>query len=240
MEQQTHDKIKELLGASAVSKDTDLILTNAIYFKGAWAVPFHKEATKDEPFGDGTNSSPVPTMHQTERAFYLESSTFQALELGYLGGKLSMVILLPKQIYGLAALEASLSSTQVETWLGQLGSQEVVVSLPRFQLESANELTSTLADLGMPLAFSREADFSAIATDRRLFLSAVIHKAFAEVNEKGTEAAAATGVGMARMSAVQVHKPPVVFKADHPFLFLIRDRPSGSILFLGRVTRPQG
>jgi len=240
VEQQTRDKIKELLGPSDVSKDTDLILTNAIYFKGAWAVPFPSASTRDEPFGDGKTSAPVPTMHRTGDSGYLETEAFQALALPYLGNDLSMVIILPRKVDGLAALEASMSSPRVDEWLGQLGSRKVEIFLPRFRLESSNELASTLSDVGMPLAFGKEADFSGIATDRRLMISAVIHKAFAEVNEEGTEAAAATAVVMRMLSAFKDPARLVVFKADHPFLFLIRDNRSGSTLFLGRIVNPRG
>jgi serpin B len=240
VERQTRDKIKDLLAPSDINNRTDLILTNAIYFKGAWAVPFPKAATKDEPFGDGKTSNPVPTMHRTGDLGYLEADNFQALDLPYVGNDLSMVILLPKQMDGLAALESSLSSTRVAEWLGKLDRQKVEVSLPLFRLESSSELAKTLAGLGMPSAFGRDADFSGIATDRRLSISAVIHKAFAEVNEEGTEAAAATAVVMMRTLAMRPQKPPVVFRADHPFLFLIRDARSGSILFLGRVANPKG
>ena len=240
VERQTLDKIKDLLAPSDVTKDTDLILTNAIYFKGSWAVPFPKGGTRDEAFRDGQGSNPVPTMHLTGRFGYLETDDFQGLDLPYLGNDLSTIVLLPKQVDGLAALEATLSSPSVEGWLAKLSRQRVEVSLPRFKVEGSSELARTLAELGMPSAFGRDADFSGIATDRRLHLSAVIHKAYAEFNEEGTEAAAATAVTAIRSMAVHVEKPPVVFRADHPFLFLIRDVRSGSILFLGRVAHPKG
>jgi serpin B len=240
VEQQTRDKIKDLLSPPDVTQDTDLILTNAIYFKGAWATPFPKFGTRDEPFNDGKTSDPVPTMHLTHQFGYMETDTFQAVDLPYVGNDLSTVVLLPKVVDGLAALEATLSSASVAGWLAKLSDQRVQVALPRFKLEASSELAKTLASMGMPSAFGRGADFSGIATDRRLQLSAVIHKAFAEYNEEGTEAAAATAVVAVRSSAVYVQKPPVVFKADHPFLFLIRDIRSGSILFLGRVANPKG
>ncbi len=240
VERQTLDKIKDLLAPPNVTKDTDLILTNAIYFKGSWAIPFPKAGTRDVPFRNGKESKPVPTMHLTSQFGYLETDSFQALDLPYVGNDLSTVILLPKKVDGLAALESSLASPSVEGWLAKLSRQKVEVALPRFKLEASSELAKTLASMGMPSAFGRGADFSGITTDRGLHLSAVIHKAFAEFNEEGTEAAAATAVTAIRAMAIVPQKPPVLFRADHPFLFLIRDVRSGSILFLGRVVNPEG
>ena len=242
VEGQTRDKIKDLLDSSAIKKDTDLILTNAIYFKGAWVNPFPKPATKDEPFGVGDKTQPVPTMNLTEPLGYAEvdAAGLQVLSLPYAGNELDMVVLLPRKPDGLGKLEASLSSTKLDGWLAGLSSQEVAVSLPRFKMECGVELSGVLSSLGMRSAFGSEADFSGMTEDRRLFLSSVIHKAYADVNEEGTEAAAATAVVMMRMSARVPRKPPVVFRADHPFLFLIRDVRSGSILFLGRVANPKG
>ena len=242
VEKLTRDKIKDLLGPSDVTRQTDLILTNAIYFKGAWATPFPKPATKDEDFGDGRKTIPVPTMHVIDQFGYLEDPAegLQALNLPYVGNALSMVVLLPKKPDGLPALEAAITGEKLEGWLAKLASRRVDVSLPRFKLECGFELANALGSLGMKSAFGPEADFSGMTTDRRLFLSAVIHKAFADVNEEGTEAAAATAVVMMRAMARPVPQPPVVFKADHPFLFLIRDVRSGSILFMGRVTNPKG
>ncbi len=241
VEQQTRDKIKDLLAPPDVTKDTDLILTNAVYFKGAWATPFPKGATKDVPFKDGKTSNPVPTMHLTDQFGYVETDDVQGLDLHYVGNELSAFLLLPKKEDGLAALEASLSSPAVEGWLAKLTRQRVQVSLPRFKVETSSELSKTLSAMGMPSAFEPKlADFSGIATDRKLYLSAVIHKAFAEFNEEGTEAAAATAAVVMRATAVYAQRPPVVFRADHPFLFLIRDLRSGSILFMGRVEYPKG
>jgi serpin B len=151
-----------------------------------------------------------------------------------------MVVLLPKKPDGLAALEASLSASKLDGWIAKLANNQVEVSLPRFKLEVGFELSRTLKSLGMVQAFGAGADFSGMTTDRRLYISAVIHKAFVDVNEEGTEAAAATAVNMVRTLAKVRPKPPVVFRTDHPFLFLIRDNRSGSILFVGRVTDPKG
>jgi serpin B len=176
-------------------------------------------------------------MHQSGRFRYAEDGTAQTLELPYQGGNLAMVIVLPRSKDGLSQLEASLSLAKLEGSLKALAPRRVEISLPRFKLTAACELAGELAALGMPVAFDlKQADFSGMTGKRELAISAVVHKAFVEVDEKGTEAAAATGVTMARASAILT--PPPVFRADHPFLFLIRDNRNGSILFLGRLVRP--
>ena len=242
VETQTRDKIKDLIDSSAIKKDTDLILTNAIYFKGAWATPFPKSATKDEPFGNGDKTIPVPMMHLAGSFDYSEDEAagLQVLSLPYSGNELAMVVLLPRKPDGLAGLEASLTGPRLDGWLAKPSNRQVEISMPRFKLERDVELSGVLASLGMRSAFGAGADFSGMTEDRRLVLSAVIHKAFADVNEEGTEAAAATAVVMMRMSAMVPRQPPVAFRADHPFLFLIRDVKSGSILFMGRVSNPKG
>ena len=240
VEQRTRDKIKDLLSTRDVDRSTELILTNVIYFKGTWTVPFPKSDTKEAAFSDGLKSVPAPLMHLTDRLGYLDSEAdgLQALELPYAGDALSMVILLPKRRDGMAALESKLSAPGLEDWLAKLSRSPVEVALPRFKLECRFELADALIALGMTLPFGRDADFSGMASNRRLRISRVIHKAFAEVNEEGTEAAAATAVVAMRSMA----RPgrPAVFRADRPFLFLIRDVRSKSILFLGRVTDPTG
>ena len=239
VEAQTRDKIKDLLGPRDVTTDTELVLTNAIYFKGAWSVPFSKSATKDEDFVTAEKRLPVPMMHLSSSFNYLDGEGVQALELPYAGNALSMVVLLPKKLDGMGDLEASLAGSKLDGWLAKLARRQVDVALPRFKLECGFELKDALSSLGMPLAFGPGADFSGITGDHKLSISAVIHKAFADVNEEGTEAAAATAVIMSRAKAM-APRTPVVFRADHPFLFLIRDTRSGSILFLGRVTNPKG
>jgi serpin B len=241
VEEQTGGKIKNLLQPAHLSPNTSLVLTNAIYFKGDWASPFPKAATKDEPFTVTEDKRvPVSMMHRIGRLNYLDGGDFHALELPYAGNDLSMVIVLPKKVDGLARLEESLTSEKLSASLAKLGPRRVEVALPRFRVEAGFELAKVLPAMGMPLAFTRSADFSGIDGKRELFISAVIHKAFVDVNEEGTEAAAATAVVIARPSAVVRPEPVVEFRADHPFAFLIRHNRSGSILFLGRVTNPRG
>jgi serpin B len=175
-------------------------------------------------------------MHSTGFFKYFDEGNFQALELPYVGNQLSMVVLLPKKVDGLAEFEQSLTAQNLTTWLPQLQQREVEVALPKFKVTAEFTLNEVLAKMGMPLAFSTAADFSGMSEEKALDLSAVIHKAYVDVNEEGTEAAAATGIVM---RATALGPPPAVFRADHPFVFLIQDNSSGSILFLGRLTQPQ-
>jgi serpin B len=236
VEKQTRDKIKELLKKGAVTGDTRLVLTNAIYFKGDWASQFKKDRTRDEDFRlTAAKVVKVPLMHQKGEFRYHEGPALQVLEMPYVGKDLRMVVLLPRKVDALPALEKDLTPANLSRWLGALRTQEVNVSLPRFKMTWGQDLKSALAELGMTSAFGRGADFSGIDGTRRLYISAVIHKAFVEVNEQGTEAAAATAVVIEPRSA----RITPDFRADHPFLFLIHDTRSGSVLFLGRVVNPK-
>jgi serpin B len=238
VEDQTNHKIRDLIGTGVLDADTRLVLTNAIYFKAAWASPFLERATKDEDFLVAADKKVrVPMMHQSESFPYYEGANFQMLELPYQGNQQSMVIVLPRPGTPLADVEKLLNEKNLNSWLSSLKGQHVQVALPRFKVTQEFELNRTLADMGMPLAFTDRADFSGMDGRQDLLISNVIHKAFVEVNEKGTEAAAATAVVMKRTSAVTRIIP---FRADHPFVFAIRDRGTGSILFLGRVVNPQG
>jgi serpin B len=237
VEQQTKDKIQELLQPRTLGPTTVLVLTNAIYFKGLWESPFPRRNTESSPFHvTAGESAQVEMMSQTGRFPHWDEGTFQVIAIPYRGGSLSMVILLPKAVDGLAQLERALSRSNLETYLAKLSPQRVRLSLPKFRLTEQVELAKVLAQMGMPLAFTPgKADFSGMTASRDLAISAVVHKAFVEVDEAGTEAAAATAVAIARAAVVQA--PPVVFRADHPFFFLIRNNLSGSILFVGRLHR---
>jgi serpin B len=238
VEERTNDKIKDLLHSGDIDSLTRMVLVNAIYFKAAWQEPFQKNATqKDVVFHALGKDVRVAMMHQTERLKYAEDAALQVLELPYKGERLSMLVLLPRELQGLEKIEQSLTTAKLEGWLGKLAPRRVQVELPRFKLEARFDLGTQLAAMGMPLAFSRDADFSGISTAEKLFISKVIHQAFVDVNEEGTEAAAATAVGIKAL-ALPPSEPPVTFRADHPFLFLLRDRYTGSILFLGRVNDP--
>ncbi|MEA2067732.1 MAG: serpin family protein [Verrucomicrobiota bacterium] len=227
VEDQTNDLIKDLIPEGMLSPMARLVLANAIYFKGDWASRFKPERTRPAPFklADGTTAE-VPMMSQTADFKLARTEEFQALELPYEGGDLSMLILLPNKKDGIPSLTMeTLSSLEFHE-------HETMVQLPKFKLEWKFELSKTLAEMGMPLAFSRQADFSGMTGTRDLSIGFVIHQAFVEVNEEGTEAAAATAVGMRATSM------PPQFIANHPFLFLIRENSSGTILFVGRVADP--
>jgi len=238
VEKQTQEKIKDLLAPGVLTELTRLVLTNAIYFKGNWGRQFEKDQTLDEPFWlTADRQIKVPLMHQQASFKYGEIDNLQILELPYTGEDLAMVILLPKARNGLAELEGKLDVEHVKTWVGEASVREVEVYLPKFKMTSQFSLAATLKALGMENAFSEKADFSGMASGAQLSISEVIHKAFVEVNEEGTEAAAATA-GVVGVTAVKEPQPTPVFKADHPFLFLICDTHSGSILFLGRLLNP--
>ena len=238
--EQTADKIKDLLQPGLLTPTTRLVLTNAIYFKGDWKTQFDKAQTRQEDFHlSAAQAVKAPLMHIQGRFSYFNGGTFQALEIPYKSGELSMIVLLPNQVDGLTALEESLTAANAQQWLGQLrGGPKVILSLPSFKATEKFSLNDALAALGMRLAFDRgEADFSPMTGKRDLCISAAIHKAYIDVNEEGTEAAAATAVVMRSMTMAR-EQPPVVFRADHPFLFLIRDNRSGALLFMGRLTDP--
>jgi serpin B len=236
VEKQTQDRIKDLLLPGNVTAQTKLVLTNAIYFKGDWDAQFKKEQTHEAPFRTGAAAKVnVPLMNQTGNFPYAEGDEVQVLEMPYKGKDLSMVVLLPKKADGLADLEKTLTTDRLAVWLGRLHAYKVIVGFPKFKTTIRYSLAGPLADLGVKQAFTEAADLSGMTTEKVL-ISDVIHKAFVEVNEEGTEAAAATAV------VVAAPGPPTsvpVFRADHPFVFLIRDRHSGAILFLGRLADPR-
>jgi len=235
VEKKTNGKIKDLIGPDILDQWTRLVLTDAVYFKGKWASEFKKEQTKNEPFTlpDGKKIN-VPMMKQTRKFGYIEANDFQGLELPYVNDELSMVILLPKKIDGLPDFEKKLNYENVSRWLSELRKEKVEVSIPRFKMTQPSRLDDTLQSMGMTDAFlGGKADFSGMDGMKDLFISSVIHKAYVDINEEGTEAAAATEVEM----KLSIEENPV-FKADHPFIFLIRDNKTGNILFLGRVLNP--
>jgi len=234
--ERTRDKIKNLIRLRVLNASTRLVLTNAIYVKGDWVHPFEASATADALFWVSADRSvSAPMMQQTKSFRYGESDLCQVLELPYAGDALSMLVLLPRERADLPALEEALTHAALAQWTSGLASREVAVTLPKFKLTCQFTLGKVLQEMGMGDAFGPAADFSGMTGRRDLYISAVIHKAFVDVNEEGTEAAAATAVVM-RLTGLP--QPPVVFRADHPFLLLIRHKPSGSILFMGRVADP--
>lgn len=233
--EQTEDRIKDLIPPGAVDSLTRLVLTNAIYFNAAWAHRFEKQATIDGAFHllDGSTVT-VPLMREDMGVPYLAGDGFQAIELPYDGGELSMIILLPQE-GKFAAFEESLDAEIVHDAIARMERQQVRLTLPRWKFESEMRLGDVLAAMGMPTAFTPDADFSGMDGKRDLFIGEVLHKAFVDVNEDGTEAAAATAVVMRVTSAPA---DPVSVTVDRPFVFLIRDIQTGAVLFVGRVLNP--
>jgi serpin B len=245
IEEQTSHKVAGPIGPDTLNAVTRLILTNAIYFKGSWEQPFEEKQTREGDFtlADGKKVT-ARLMHAKYFTGYFKGDTFAMLELPYRRHELAMIVFLPDKADGLPDLEERLTEVRTRTavnltpWLGRLARHEVDMTLPRFTLTSEFTLNKVLSNMGMPIAFDQaKADFSSMATHELLFLSEVLHNAFVDVNETGTEAAAASRVGGAGKGG----RPQLVtFVADHPFVFLIRDNRTGSVLFLGRVVDPRG
>ena len=245
VENKTKDKIKDLLPQGSLNEMTRLVLTNAIYFKGKWDDPFDKDHTRDEDFWLNENQTvKVPLMWKSDDFYYAQTEDLQILEVPYETRELSMLILLPKgkTTEDLSSLEKSLTLDNINLWRESLQEQKMdEIFIPRFTFESGYQLKDNLSEMGMPLAFNpsgqeQDKGFSGITEERDLFVSEVYHKGFVEVNEEGTKAAAATGAVMEFTSYVP--KTPPVFKADHPFIFLIQERKTGYILFMGKVANP--
>lgn len=233
---QTEGRIKDLIPPGLINPLTRLVLTNAIYFNAAWSEPFEEGATQDDTFHllDGGQVS-VPMMRQTESFGYAAGEGYQVVELPYDGRELSMVILLP-EAGAFEAFESSLNAGQVDAALSDLSYRQVSLTMPKFEVESDFSLAQALAAMGMPDAFSSDADFSGMTGERDLFIADVVHKAFVSVDEAGTEAAAATAVVMELTSAAP--EEPIRVTIDRPFILFIRDIETGGILFVGRVADP--
>lgn len=235
VEKKTAGKIKELLAQGVLTSLTRLVLTNAIYFKGDWASKFKPEMTRQAPFytksGETIN---VPTMYQNGQFKFAETDDVKLLEMPYVGDELSMVVLLPKK--PIDEFDKMMDLSRIDEWLSKAGKKEVDVYLPKFKFETAYGLNDVLANMGMKDAFSPNfANFAGMTGKPDLYITSVIHKAVIDVNEEGSEAAAATAVVMGLKSVM--YKPE--FKADRPFVFMIRHNATGSILFLGRVVKPE-
>lgn len=235
----TCDKIQDLIAPGALDPLTRLVLVNAIYFKGNWASRFSRQQTEKSVFHVSPAATvPAAMMSQTHRFPYAEFDDGQIVKLPYADGGLSMWVVLPKETGGLGAIESRLSPDLLAEWRERLAEREVRVYLPKFKITwGAFALNKPLKALGMVAAFSAaRADFSGMDGQLHgLYIGLVLHKAFVEVNEEGTEAAAATAVVM---KARGIPSPPLEFRADHPFLFLIQEESTGSLLFLGRLADP--
>ena len=236
----THGRIDRLVSADQFDDTTRLVITNAVYFLGDWAAPFFPAGTRDTPFAPG--GEVVPMMQRTGSYRWIDAGSYEALDMPYRDADLVMTVLLPKRADGLAALERGLDADALTALLERLdGADETRIDLmlPKLELRTGYQLGDILAVLGMPRAFSNAADFSGITRAEQLAIDSVIHKTYLRVDEQGTEAAAATAVEIVAVSAPRPAPPPHAFHADHPYLFLIRDRASGALLFMGRIVRPE-
>ena len=241
VEDKTNNKIKDLFPEGGIDSITRLVLTNAIYFKAKWLIQFDADKTSDEYFRVNPDKSiKVPMMQPTSQKStfnYTQNKDLQILEMPYAGEDLSMLILLPLDD-DIEALENSFTIEKLTEWKKSLRKRRVKIYIPKFKFETKYFLSETLSDLGMPTAFTNSADFSGMTGKKDLKIDKVIHQAFIEVNEEGTEAAAATGVIMT-MKSLRIQKHPTpVFRADHPFIFIIQQNETGNILFMGRVNNP--
>lgn len=242
IEQNTAGKITNLVPESAITPMTRLVLANAIHVKAKWQSPFKSNRTRPMPFHIHPDAvKPVPMMFQQGQLAYAEDDAVRVVELGYAdAGDLALLLVVPKQLDGWKTLDAQLGPATIDRWTRALAPRSVSLFLPKWKHETSLDLTTLLKQLGMPTAFDEsKADFSGMTRSKQpLFIGAALHKAFITVDELGTEAAAATAVTIEGRS---LHVPPpdtVEVKADHPFLYLLRDRRSGAILFVGRVNDP--
>ena len=237
IEDNTNNKIKNLIPPGVLNTNTRMVLTNAIYFKGNWVKQFDIKNTREEDFktssGNNVRASMMSLTEKDTKFNYAETDNLQVLEMPYVGEEVSMLVFLPKED-NLSALEESLNFEKISELKGTLKEQQIKVYFPKFKFEIKSTLNEPLRNLGMISAFNN-ADFSGMDGTKDLQISAVIHQAFVEVNEEGTEAAAATGVVMGTTS---IGPRIPIFRADHPFVFLIQERKSGNILFMGRVSDP--
>ncbi|MBU0496525.1 MAG: serpin family protein [Candidatus Thermoplasmatota archaeon] len=242
VENQTNKLIKNLVPADAISPSTGLILTNAIYFKGIWKTQFESANTTDRPFTTQEGSEHnVPAMQfvDTHDWFnYGETDEVQILELPYTGDSISMVAVLPKETYQLSTIIDSLDTNILSEWLSTLSPEKLDIYLPKFKVESSYSLAELLAHLGMQIPFTPSADFSGITGAPDLFISNVLHKAYIDVNEEGTEAAAATAVIMELTAHPGEEPERIIFDCDHPFLYMILHKETGTILFMGTINDP--
>ena len=235
IKEQTNNRIKELVPVGAVGPDTRLILTNTVHFKGEWVHKFEKEATYDDKFSvDAGKTVNVEMMHMTEFSFnYAVTEQLQILEMLYFGNEWSMIILLPRE-NEMQSLERSLTIDSLNKWIAMLQEKEVTLFIPKFKFETKYFLKEPLMEMGMPSAFSKGADFSGMTGKNEFLVDNVIHQAFIEVNEEGTEASAVTDVSLLE----GIPEETDIFRADHPFVFIIQQRATGNILFVGKLMDP--
>lgn len=236
--EKTKDRIKDLIPPGILDALTKLVLTNAVYFKAEWAEQFKKGNTQKAEFITMDNKAVKTEMMNLKHNFpYMENEDIQLIEMPYKGGDASMFVILPKKKNYLKTIEKDLEWKNIDKLIGQLKRQQVDVYFPKFKMSLEYELRKLMSSLGMKAAFNKGADFSRMNGNKDLYISAIIHKTFVEVDETGTEAAAATAVVM-RMKSAMPDPDYKTFRADHPFFYFIRENVSGTVLFAGRVTDP--
>lgn len=237
VDRETHGRIKDLFAPGAIPSDTRLVLGSAVYFNGKWQHPFRRSDTRPDDFTTGSGAkAKVPFMNRTGPFGYASTASGQTLEMRYAGTDLAFDILLPREGATLRQVESDVAQGKLSAWLGGLKDTNVKAAVPRFNIAYEAKLRPALEAMGMRAAFRNSADFSGIDDKRDLKVSQVVHKAWVDVTEEGAEAAAATGGTMALVS-MRIPSEPV-FRADRPFVFLIRDTKTGLILFVGRLLNP--
>lgn len=240
VEQHTKKRIKDIVQPGDLDPSCRLALGNAIFFKAQWAKPFEERRTKPGPFTTSAKEKvDVSMMARTGLMPYAETDDMQVVELPYRGGAMSMVLILPKKVDGLKAFEAKLSGAVLDSLCGKLRRRAVALKMPKFEFTRRLDLVDTLQTMGMRLPFTTRANFSKMTKEEKIVIGPVLHKAFVAVDEKGTEAAAATVVVMKVGGRLSRTDPPKSFVADHPFLFVIRHRKTGCVLFMGRIENPK-
>lgn len=236
VEKNTNNKIQDLLPDGSIHSQTRMVLVNAIYFKGPWDKIFDKnQNTSDVFYVYKTCETQATFMNNYINTSFYEDSQLSIVEIPYANQEQSLVIILPKEKYGLKEIEKLFEQKMMDEYIGKMEEKRVALSIPKFKTESTYELKDILSKMGMPIAFTNDADFSGITGDKSLAIDKVIHKAYIDINEEGTEAAAATAVTM-RKTAMLLDE--VTFKADHPFIYFIRDNETNTILFVGRLMNP--
>lgn len=238
--EETRQKIRDLIAPGVLTHDTRMVLVNAIHFFGPWLSEFDKDLTREDEFTTGYGEKrDVPFMYRNQRLPYFEDQTMQVLEIPYTGEDFSMVIMLPKEGQQLQDIEQALHADHFLQIIEQLDlpGPEMDIWIPRWEAETKVDLEKVLSEMGMPIAFSTRADFSGMTGRQDLMIDKVIHQAMIEVAEEGTEAAAATAVVVVRKSLAEPEER-ILFKANRPFLFFIKDREFNSVLFMGRVNAP--
>lgn len=242
VKEHTNGKITDLLTSSSISQNTQMVLASAIYFKARWEALFDPKFTHVAPFFPNPNQTLTVSMLEKAASYrYLDGDGFSMVEIPYFAGHGSskqflFLMILPHEKGALKAVEKKITTQKILEWQAAMSLESVRVILPKFSMSEGVELNHILESMGMPIAFSKQADFSKMTTDKSLQIGDVSHKAYIAVDEYGTEAAAATSVSM-QVTSIQ-HKKPIEFRADHPFIFIILDKDTKAILFLGRVVKP--